>query len=585
MKRYMDPGPVYSVLFRRCARVIFICLFLTVLVGAAARAEERRLSPDGRFEYVLKEDGTAAIADWIENSVSIEVPAEVDGHPVTAIESYSFQDLYYAEALRLPEGITTIRDHAFSGFWSLKRMNLPASVVSVGVNPWVNCSDLTALEIEGDDPRYFISGGCLYDREHTLIACLEGLCAGDTVQVLPGTGVIGERAFFGGSGRVRHVALPEGIEEIGAWALTYLDEVELPSTVRVIGDFAFSGCKMKEISLPGGVRSVGANPFVGCDHLAAVHIGEGNPRYRVFENALCDMDTHTLIAWLPDCGETDPVVPEGTLAIGSRAFYFADIDRIDLPEGLQAIGEEAFFSCRVLKEIRFPSSLRSVGEAAFGNCSSLRVPPFPDGLREIGSHAFRFVSWTGPVVLPDGLTALGNDPFAGCDLPFGIEVSRDNGRFIAENGFLYDALEGRLIKCFSDAERVTVPDGIRRVGAYAFWQNDVVRHVELPASVEYIDPFAFDGCAAMESIVFSPNLKVIGSYAFTDCDALTEIRLPETLTLIDTGGFSFCPALKEVTLAGDRAYISPSAFFDTDARIMGPDGEIEFTVKKNLPLF
>lgn len=571
---------------RKKSWMLVVLLFLILLsFNVTSQAEERCLSPDGRFEYILQEDGTAIIRDWIENSSFIDVPVLVDGHPVTTIGSYAFTNLYNAEEVHLPEGITTIQDFAFSGFCSLKKMNLPSTVIFVGSNPWVNCTNLTTFEIEGDAPLCFLSGGCLYSRDYTLIACLEGFCLSDTVYVLPDTKIIGERAFFGGSGDIRHVVLPEGIEEIRANSLTHLAEVELPSTVRVIGDFAFYGCEMENAMLPDSVRSIGANPFVYCRNLTGIHISEEHPRYKVFENALYDQHTNTLISWPLDCKKTKPTIQEGTQVIGSYAFYLSDAELIHLPEGLRVIEEAAFSSCSSLMAVTFPSSLQSIGEVAFANCYSLDIPLFPEGLHDIGDYAFRFDSWTGSLILPTGLTVMGANPFAGCDLPFGIEVSEDNSHFVVENGFLYDTDEYRLIKCFSESEQISIPDGIRSIGSRAFWQNETMLRVELPASVETIDSYAFNECISMESITFSTNLTVIGAYAFSDCDALTEVVLPDTLSLIDDGGFAFCPTLKKVYLANDHVTISPSAFFETEAMLMGPDGEIIIYPKKNLPLF
>ena len=575
----------YAFFGRKMSLLVVISLFL-ILLGfyVTAQAEERCLSPDGRFEYILQEGGTAVIRDWIENSSSIEVPSVVDGHPVTTIGSYAFTNLYNAQTVHLPEGITTIQDYAFSGFDSLKRMNLPSSVIYIGSNPWVNCTDLTAFEIEGEAPLYFLSGGCLYSKDHKLIACLEGFCSGDTVHVLPDTKVIGERAFFGGSGSIRNVVLSEGIEEVRAYSLTHLAEVELPSTIKIIGDFAFYGCDMIDIVLPASIRSIGANPFVMCSNLVSIQISREHPRYRIIENALYDLDTHTLISWPLGCKETNPIIQEGTLVIGSHAFFFSEFEQIHLPEGLQVIGDTAFYHSS-LRSINFPPSLQSIGGTAFANCEFLVVPLFPDGLHDIGDYAFRFASWTDPVILPAGLTELGADPFAGCDLPFGIEISENNHHFVAENGFLYDTDAHRLIKYFAKTEIVSVPDGIRSIGSRAFWQNDTMLHLDLPASVETIDSYAFNECISVESITFSTNLTVIGPYAFADCDGLTEVTLPSSLTLIDDGGFAFCPTLIRVFLSGDHVTISPSAFFMTDARIVGPEGELIIPLKKNLPLF
>lgn len=561
-------------------------LALGLLGGSVtARADERRLSPDGRFEYMLREDGTAILTNWIENSISIEVPPTVDGHPLTTIGSYAFQELYATETLHLPEGITTIRDYAFGGFFALKKINLPSSVVFVGCNPWVNCNDLTDFEIEGEDPPYFLSGGCLYSRDHTLISCLEGLCSGDTVYVLPDTKIIGEGAFLGRSGDVLRVVLPEGLEEIRAYSLSHLTEIEIPSTVSTIGDFAFHGCRMKDVTLPAGLRSIGANPFVMCSDLTDIRIKGENPRYSMFEGALYDLDTHTLISWPLGFTDPKPLILGETLVIGSHAFYFSRSEQIVLPEGLQVIEEAAFYYCSSLIAVNFPSSLRSIGAEAFANCESLNIPGFPDGLQEIGDLAFRFGSWTYPLYLPAGLRSMGADPFAGCELPRGIMLSPDNEHFVVENGFLYDTDEYKLIKYFSNAENVVVPDGIRTIGAYAFRQNETMLHAELPSSVETIEVAAFDDCISMESISFSENLAVIGSFAFEDCNALTEVSLPASLTLINDGAFAFDPGLKKVYLAGDHVTISPSAFFMTDATIIGPEGEITFAMKKNLPLY
>lgn len=85
----------YASLGRKMSLLVVISLFLILLgFSITAQAADRLLSPDGRFEYILQEDDTAVIWDWIENSSSIVVPSIVDGNPVTAIGSYAFTNLY-----------------------------------------------------------------------------------------------------------------------------------------------------------------------------------------------------------------------------------------------------------------------------------------------------------------------------------------------------------------------------------------------------------------------------------------------------------------------------------------------------------
>ena len=60
------------------------------------------------------------------------------------------------------------------------------------------------------------------------------------------------------------LVLPEGFEKIGANAFCYcgkLSEVILPSTIKQIGDEAFSTTKISSVNLPEGLESIGWRAF------------------------------------------------------------------------------------------------------------------------------------------------------------------------------------------------------------------------------------------------------------------------------------------------------------------------------------
>ncbi len=73
--------------------------------------------------------------------------------------------------------------------------------------------------------------------------------------VISGVRVVGERALAGS--RISSVVIPEGVVEIRNRAFmdcTSLREVKLPSSLRKIGAFAFSGTRVDTIELPYAVQ-------------------------------------------------------------------------------------------------------------------------------------------------------------------------------------------------------------------------------------------------------------------------------------------------------------------------------------------
>lgn len=68
----------------------------------------------GDYEYILLEDGSAEIAGYSGSAEDLEVPAELDGHPVTSIGDGAF---YYCDSLTsvtIPDGVTSIGEGAFA---------------------------------------------------------------------------------------------------------------------------------------------------------------------------------------------------------------------------------------------------------------------------------------------------------------------------------------------------------------------------------------------------------------------------------------------------------------------------------------
>lgn len=74
------------------------------------------------------------------------------------------------------------------------------------------------------------------------------------------------------------------------------------------------------------------------------------------------------------------VVEEGVTSIGSRAFMYTYIERVQLPDSLKVIGENAFFGCQLLKEINIPESV-ILGHCSMVGCFSLKSITLPSSVQ------------------------------------------------------------------------------------------------------------------------------------------------------------------------------------------------------------
>ena len=104
-----------------------------------------------------------------------------------------------------------------------------------------------------------------------------------------------------------------------------------------------------------------------------------------------------------------------------------------------------------------------------------------------------------------------------------------------------------------------MPASLASIGKYAF-QNTGLTGVALQRNLTIIGKYAFDGCAELASITFSPNVTEIKEYTFNNCSKLKDITLPNGLIYIKDYAFNGCTTLGKVTIPGGVQNISPGAF-------------------------
>ena len=76
-----------------------------------------------------------------------------------------------------------------------------------------------------------------------------------------------------------------------------------------------------------------------------------------------------------------------------------------------------------------------------------------------------------------------------------------------------------------NAERIVVPEGVVKIGEYAFEHSSVTR-LSFPRTLRDISDYCFSGCKNIENIVFDGNDEYIGDDVFMRGKTKKQIEVP-----------------------------------------------------------
>ena len=148
-----------------------------------------------------------------------------------------------------------------------------------------------------------------------------------------------------------------------------------------------------------------------------------------------------------------------------------------------------------------------------------------------------------------------------------FEVYDDNPKYISIDGIIYtkDGLMIVAVPC-GKSGCIKIRDGVEIIRDSAF-DKSAASKVICPQSLRLIDKYAFRSSIYLTEIVLNEGLKKIGACAFYNCESLTTTTIPASVEEIEPMAFDSSP-LTSLTFAPDRKkplVIEPMAFEDCTA--------------------
>ena len=326
----------------------------------------------------------------------------------------------------------------------------------------------------------------------------------------------------------------------------YSGDVVIPETVNYRGatymvtridNWAFNGCtELTSVVIPNSVTYISDSAFENCSGLTSVTMGNS-------------------VTVIKDYAFRGCSGLEGTL---------------EIPDSVTNLGGYAFDGCWRIEEVVIGSGMvRMQGYyISFRGCSGVKTmtilaetPPYiADGSYNSYSYASYFFGSSGlssleTIWVPEGTYSAYVNAY-GSSLQQRTRI-RETGSedFIIENGV--------LTAYVGDDTVVTVPEGVKEIGASAFRNNSALESVEFPEGLEKIGANAFQNCTGLKGALELPeSLTEIGGYAFYGCSGLAgALTIPAGVATVGNNAFYNCSGFTSLSLPEGLTGIGSYAFY------------------------
>ena len=391
---------------------------------------------------------------------------------------------------------------------------------------------------------------------------------------------------------------------------TNIGRLVIPDSVTRLGYRMCSGCTaLREVRLPAGLTVIPDEAFDGCSSLQTVN----------FPGTLKEIRSDAF------CGTalTEFVAPDSLTDIWGYAFKdCADLAKVDL-KNVRDLGSGAFRNCTALQSVRLADKMTGLSDHIFDGCASLAEIDMPDNPIAVsftmldGTAYYNNPSnWENGVLYADGYLIKADKNFASL-----TEYAVKEGTVvIADNAFSLVGYSAKL-------KKMTLPDGLYRIGRSAFSKLSSLTDINIPDSVRSIGYAAFevtgfdtesnytDGglyidnwLVAVENVAMTSftvregtigvadgkdtslfptqaqkasqlslpsSLRYIGARSFARLK-ISDLKLPSGLMTLGEGAFKTCSYLKTVNLGDCRQLQSIGSEAFSDAALS------EITIPENV---
>ena len=425
--------------------VLCICMLMGLYVPCSYAAERY-----GDLGYQILED-EVWITYCVDSVTIVEIPAEIEGYPVTGIE-----------------------ERAFSLCADLTTIIIPDSVISIPRGVFSNTA------YYNNDANW--ENGVLYIGNRLIEAKTD---LSGNYSVKSGTKFIDGGAFMGCTNLIS-ITIPDGLKGIGHRAFeecTNLTNITIPDGVTVIEPTIFVGCtSLTNIAIPDSVTSILRDTFSD----TAYYNNETN-----WENGVLYIGNRLIEAKTDLSGNYS--VKSGTKFIDGGAFMWCtNLTNVTIPSSVINIGDIAFQGCTNITSVIIPDGVTKINFGTFRGCTGLTNITIPNSVKSVGVGAFQGCAGLTNMIIPNSVTNVGDNAFAWCTSLTSVTISES-----------ITSIELSTFDGCTSLTSIMIPDGVTIIDECAFVGCTGLGSVVIPKSVTKIGYSAFGGCEDIAEVYYN----------------------------------------------------------------------------------
>ena len=500
-----------------------------------------------------------AIIETASNQLLVGCKNTIIPNNVTSIGNFAFLQNFSLEAIDIPTSVSKIGNQAFYGCNSLESLFIPSSVISIGFQAFRGCTKLSSVIVAGNNPKYDSRENC-----------------NAIIETATSKLIVGCKNSF------------------------------IPSSVAVIGDYAFYNCYgIASLTIPNSVISVGEGAFDNTDWYYNTH-----PDGLVYAGRVAYKYKGTMSA------NTSIIIDQGTTEISPSAFSgCSGLTSISIPNSVMSIGNNAFRDCKGLLSVILPS-VSMIGARAFQNCIKMESVTLSSNTNNISSYAFQGCTGLKDIICNAiNVPTTGNNIFDGVPLNANLFVPQaninayltanqwnrfskiaaiestirtitvttagtlsslisDEDKYLINELYLDGEINGTDLKLLRDMagnnEKGEITEGKLRVldlsnvrivaGGDKYLETNVIKSAlgshygSFDYSIDVSDEIptsAFHGCK-LEKVYLPFSINKLGQQSFYECVNLSSIYIPQNVTSIGIMSLNNCMGLQTILVHSDN---------------------------------